>query len=320
MTRPLHSEPALLPPCAAVGIRHRSVWPFNLPLALLVLVASIASSQEPSPGATNLEPVQRVQILESVEVTARREALRKAVDSFVSTVTRADRANMARWRDPICPLVAGAVAAQADFVKSRLEEVANSVRARVNQDAKCKANLLLFFTTESDELVERVRGRSPGIFSGASRNEIDEFLKSARPVRVWHSSLLQNADGTDVGRSSSTATEVRLKDSRITSSVIEEVGSAIVVVDTGRTGNATLGQLADYIAMVTLAQVDPDAEVADSPTILKLFTEPRPKTFPTQLTDWDYAFLKAVYGMSDSVVREKRAIAARMTQDLEHLY
>ena len=108
-----------------------------------------------------------------------------------------------------------------------------------------------------------------------------------------------------------------MKDSRITSSVTEVVASAIVVVDTGRTGNTTLGQLADYIAMVTLAQLDPDAEVADSPTILKLFTEPRPTTSPAQLTDWDHAFLKAIYGMSDSVLQEKRAIANRMTQELD---
>jgi hypothetical protein len=186
----------------------------------------------------------------------------------------------------------------------------------VDRDANCRANLLVFVTTEPNELVEQLRGRNPGVFSGASGPQIDEFAQAMRPVRVWQNTALQNADGSPPILYGGPP-QYRLRDSRIVGSVSEEFAAVMVVVDTGTTGRATLDQLADYIAMVALAQVDMDAELGSSPTILRLFSKSSPGESPARLTSWDYAFLKALYGMDDSYLQSQSAIAVRMTPDLE---
>src|SRR5262245_17268731 len=125
-------------------MRKRSLWPVLLTSVPWIYGASIALSQEATPPATESITRQAAQAIESVEVTARREALRKAVAEFVSTVTRNGGSNVARWNDPLCPWIAGALPAQQDFVKSRVGEIAKSVGARVDQDTNCAANLLIF--------------------------------------------------------------------------------------------------------------------------------------------------------------------------------
>ena len=59
------------------------------------------------------------------------------------------------------------------------------------------------------------------------------------------------------------------KDSRIASSVAQDVSAVVVLVDTKETGTATLGQLTDYVAMAGLARIDLHADLASSSTILR---------------------------------------------------
>ena len=72
-----------------------------------------------------------------------------------------------------------------------------------------------------------------------------------------------------------------------------------VIVDQRRLQGVSRGQLAAYIAMVSLAEIKPvaeikpDAHLRDAPTILKLF-DVAPQAAPAGLSDWDQAFLKAL--------------------------
>jgi hypothetical protein len=128
--------------------------------------------------------------------------------------------------------------------------------------------------------------------------------------------MLDNADGTSPITSPTKSPEYRLRDSRIKSGVAENIFSVVVVVDTTRTAGATFGQLADYVAMVSLARIDPDADFADSPTILRLFAEPSLERVSTRLTTWDQAFLKALYRTYDPLLHPRGVIATNMAQDL----
>jgi hypothetical protein len=51
-------------------------------------------------------------------------------------------------------------------------------------------------------------------------------------------------------------------------------------------------QLADYIAMVSLAQIDPKADTSGYATILNVFDAPQ---ISDSLTDWDLAYLDGLY-------------------------
>jgi len=61
--------------------------------------------------------------------------------------------------------------------------------------------------------------------------------------------------------------------------------------------HVTLGQLADYVSLVGLADIDLDADGAGAPTILRLFHDPNP---PQELTPWDRALLYSLYNTSQS--------------------
>ncbi|MGH7107435.1 MAG: hypothetical protein ACREFT_13120, partial [Acetobacteraceae bacterium] len=60
-------------------------------------------------------------------------------------------------------------------------------------------------------------------------------------------------------------------------------------MDLKQTKGLTIGQLADYVALIGLAQVRPEADPGNAPTILTLFRDPK---HPTQaLSAWDRALL-----------------------------
>jgi hypothetical protein len=267
-------------------------------------------------GAQAAEPEPTI---DTVEVTAQREKLRQAIVAFVSNITRWDGENVARWRKPICLSVAGATSEQSEFIRARVLDVAASVRAPFSDDRKCDANLLVILTDEPQQMWAAWRERHPKMFLGESPENLRRIVETKRPVITWQNATLNNSDGTPPNHLGSHQ-QWRLVDSHIRSSVSEDVFSAIVVVNTAATGTATFGQLADYIAMVSLARIDPrldpDADLAGTPTILRLFGQSA-EGVPSKLTAWDQAFLKGLYRSRDAVLlRHRNDIALSMRDDL----
>ena len=85
--------------------------------------------------------------------------------------------------------------------------------------------------------------------------------------------------------------------SRLNRSTHQNFGAAFIIVDARHLAEIDLdfGALADYVAMVALAQVDADASTAGLTTILNLFSD---ETSPRALTEWDIAYLRGLYGAS----------------------
>ena len=79
----------------------------------------------------------------------------------------------------------------------------------------------------------------------------------------------------------------------------------------------TVGQFADYVAMVGLAQLKPSDSLADAPTILKLFNG-SPQAAPAGMTDWDRAYLKALYTTEPASHGQRWFIAHAMVSDISH--
>ena len=66
----------------------------------------------------------------------------------------------------------------------------------------------------------------------------------------------------------------------------------MIVVDATKLTGTTWQQLADYLGVVSLAQIDPEANPAAFDSILNLFSNPRAYS---GLTDWDRAYVRALY-------------------------
>ena len=103
--------------------------------------------------------------IDTVEVTARREAMRKAIHTFVSNVTRFDGENVARWRFPFCPSVTGVSPEHGEFLRARIVEIATSVGAPLARNQKkCSPNLFVILTPQPDQLWATLKGRNPKMF------------------------------------------------------------------------------------------------------------------------------------------------------------
>jgi hypothetical protein len=283
------------------------------------LAAAVGLSWVLGTAVAGPQAVDPKQTIDTVEVTAQREKLRQAIVAFVSNVTRWDGENVARWRMPVCPAVLGATPEQGEFIRARLLEAAAAAGAPFSDDKKCEANLLVILTDQPEQMWATWRERHPKMFSSESPENIKRIVEAKRPVVTWQNATLNNSDGTPPNRIANHR-EWRLVDSHIRSSVSEDVFSAVVVVNTSATGTATFGQLADYVAMVSLARIDPrldpDTDLAGTSTILRLFGQSS-EGVPAKLTNWDQAFLKGLYRSRDAVLlRHRNDIALSMRDEL----
>ena len=141
--------------------------------------------------------------------------------------------------------------------------------------------------------------------------------KGPGAVRTWHNATELPPEGDPRITKDGAPPSGRLEGSRIASSAAENITAVVALVDARNTGKVTLAQLTDYIAMVSLAQLDLSADLGGLNTILKLLG-PQPWVLPTALTEWDYAFLKALYRTSYEPMNQRHDIRARMVRESRH--
>jgi hypothetical protein len=171
---------------------------------------------------------------------------------------------------------------------------------------ECLPNLYILVNTHPQELLKAMAKRNFRFTFGISTEPIDgtpivpshvvidEFISKPGAVRV----LYRDAPTAPYGvRPTVNAAKV----GPITYSGDTWAGASrwyvfrvFVIVDASHLKGVTLGQLADYAALVGLAEIKPADSLADAPTILQLFNGP-PQAVPAGMTDWDRAFLKSLY-------------------------
>ena len=109
--------------------------------------------------------------------------------------------------------------------------------------------------------------------------------------------------------SSTVATGTRLR-----RGAVQTLSSVIVVVDANRVQNLHLAQVADYIGLAGLAEVNLDADVGSAPSIMKLFRDaPDP---PHGLSSFDQAFLASLYRADQSSVMQESAMKRIMLESI----
>lgn len=272
----------------------------------------------------------------TVEAARERAALEHRVDAFVSAIAiRPWRESLPRWDTPICPLVAGMQRAQGEFILQRLSQIAAAAGAPLANE-HCRANFYVIATRDPDALLKAWRKRDARMFGSAPEPKIQRFLNSSRPVRVWYNAdtdaaggMPMTADGGGaMGFGAATAnsgannqpftgipTNAHAKLSRLEYDEIQNVSSAIVIVDTGRAKGINFGQLADYISLTGLTEIDLDADLGNAPTILRLFAASADAQ-PPGLTAWDQAFLSAMYHTAQKDKMQLSVIETRVVKDL----
>ena len=192
------------------------------------------------------------------------------------------------WIAPVCPLVTGLPRKQGEFVLWRVSEIARAAGAPLGGE-QCHPNLFIFVTDHPKELLRAMESRQfPVIFGNATSSRVDRFINEPGPVKVWHNTF-QGAIG---------------------------FGPVNVVVDRTRLDGVSQEQLADYVGMVSLAEIKSTAHLGDAQTILlRLFDDPH-QSAPEGLSDWDRAFLKILYHPEKSLATPRSLIGRRIVDEL----
>ena len=125
---------------------------------------------------------------------------------------------------------------------------------------------------------------------------LERFRQSDAPVRWWHVSLpVVGATGQRAIRMPGDFEPIYVPGEGLVNrgrAITDVLNKVIVIVDAEQAGAVGGDQLAEYLAMISLAQVDPEGETGGYDTILNLFAA---TAAPSGLTAWDRSYLQGLY-------------------------
>lgn len=290
---------------------------------LLLAAGLLAASGQTAPQTPPHTAPQAAEATRLDDVVVNAERLAERVETFVEDINAPPvNRGPARWRREVCVGVANLKPEAAQIIADRVSEVA--VRSGLEAgEPGCSPNILIVATDDGDAMARGLVERSPRAFrpaySGAARSseQLEAFLTSPAPVRWWHVSIPVARDTGQIA--------VRIPgylppliegaNSRIRASTRNDLLRAFVIVDLDRAAGVSFQQLGDYIGMVAMAQIDPDADTAGYDTVLNLFDTGHPVD---GVTDWDISYLTALYGaeLNRAASRQQAGeIASSMIRD-----
>ncbi len=256
----------------------------------------------------------------TVEAERQREKLKHDVDEFVSAaiVQSHNEESLERWTyDQICPQVAGLNKAQGEFILARLSQIARTAGAPLAPE-NCKPNFFVIVSADPEPGLKQVADRKGGqAFNYETGERLKKFIETPRPIRVWYNAGSTSIDGASMVSGILDTSSVHARKfgsargldpvynvlpsqygSRLNvATATRDILSVIVIIDSTKVRDLNFGQLADYIGMIGLAEIDLDKNRGDAPTILSLFRGSG-QSRPGEMTAWDKALLHALYSTS----------------------
>ncbi len=272
----------------------------SMSLGLVAMLAALNTAP-----AQSAAPAQETRV-EDIVVNGR--PLDELVGDFVSEISRpASRRGLARWRGELCVGVVNLPTAHAQYMADRISDVAAEVGLEPGQPG-CSPRVVIVATDNGARFARAMVERSSGGFNLRSRQTdagtraLREFQNSDRAVRWWHTSLPVDSENGQlairlpgqVGNNGEpTAPVVNVfAASRLNTQIRDDLFRVVIIVDVDKLEGTSFEQLTDYIALVSLAQIDADAQTRDYDTIMNLFNG---SGAPSGLTDWDMGYLQALY-------------------------
>jgi hypothetical protein len=307
-----------------------------VPVARLILWLTVASAA----GTAAFAETVPAPVGDTIVVTAQdRAALQNRIKTFVRSATVVpELGQYARRNTPYCPKVVGLASGYVPHVIEKVR-VAGQAAGLADPKPQCRPNLTIIFSEDADAQMTLLRKRSSRLFNGSYREKERELFGSGRPIRWWYSLDMSDASGSPVGSDMSAQAAVaggnggsggvpgfdgiRTQNARTTSLIetnikVDLIGT-FVVIDVTKANGYPLDAVASYAAMVSFAQINGKQDFAGFPSVLSLFADDTDKArAPTELTDWDKAYLHALYttpSNREAWVQRSR-IAGKMSQQI----
>lgn len=281
-------------------------------LALLAGGASQdAAAQAPAPSQQ--EPTN----LGSIDVTGRR--LKDEVQAFIGEAAAPPQGRqLARWDRSICVGVANMNPRYAQVMVDRISRTAIEIGLDVEEPG-CRPDIMVVAAADAGDLAKALVRDDPSGFRPARGSTdmgsaaLERFQNTESPVRWWHVSLPVGADTGEIAIRLDGETEppvVAVRDaSRLRANIRDDLARVIVIVDVSKIGRIGFGALSDYVAMISLAQINPEADTSRYDTVLNLFKDGADRS--AGLTQWDKDYLKSLYSAN-----RDRARATQQTRDI----
>jgi hypothetical protein len=213
-----------------------------------------------------------------------------------------------RWRggrsETICPETIGLDRGYNAFVSARVRAVAGFVGAPVHSDSSCKPNVQVLFTAHPEQAMKSVLNWGAKSLSVKFPHQMDKELEVSgeHTIQGWY--ITAGGGWTVLNRDPGLVGGIDLQG--LWPRVIPTGGSSndanrsilsvIVVIDINKIAGATVGSIADYVAMIALTVVQTPDHCDPLPSILDLMSPScTSREKPMALTAGDIAFLKALY-------------------------
>jgi hypothetical protein len=269
----------------------------------LVTAVALAASppQDPPPApppvVTAPDPDAATQV-EDVVVNGTLEDLAR---EFVATASApANYRGLARWERELCLGTVGLRTDAAHLIIDRISDVARELEVPLGEPG-CAPNAVIIGTDDGRALAADLVGERRRAFrigftrSNPGSRALETFRTSDEAVRWWHISFPYGENGTCLA--------IRIfqgprpcgnsfNRSYRGQGIMDVIRRAIIILDVPQLEGTDFNALSDYLAMLVLAQIDPNAETASFDTVLNLFDG---GAGVSGLTQWDWAYLEALY-------------------------
>ncbi|NYT39952.1 hypothetical protein HZY97_04230 [Sphingomonas sp. R-74633] len=282
---------------------------FSAAALALTLTVTPALAQDKKPQAKQEQDDSNIVVVGAKGVPP------KTAKRFVRQISSSVEGQLARFAEPICPIVAGLGPDAAKAIEARLRAVALDAGAKVGE-LGCQPNIALMVAHDADDFVVALRKSFPGFFGNLDTRNLRKAL-SEGPVHAWSTievrdELGNRADSDDDG----VKYVSRWGASNITMATQQVTVKSIVVIDDKAVVGKSVVQIADYVAMRTLAGARPPKDGANVDSIITLFDKDTSFTDP-ELTALDQGFLQGLYKSRPDVnaIKQKGEVARQIIRN-----
>jgi len=228
----------------------------------------------------------------------------RQIANFIDTLADAPvGGQLARFEEAACPAAIGLAPGQNVAVAARMRSVAKAAGIPVGKEG-CRPNVFVVVAQDKKAMVRTIREKWTD-----PRGDRVRIPEQSGPAVALHLEGLLDANGIRAGtkqeegdgRSSYYTVEMAHGSSRLSPASRPHFLATALVVEPAALAGLTTTQLADYAAMRLLARTDPSRlEKLVAPTILTILDAPMGSAVPLTLTQWDFGFLKALYGSAEN--------------------
>jgi hypothetical protein len=288
-------------------------------LLLALCLALPARAQTPAPSTEN------------VTVTGDKAPPDQLLHDFVTAYTAPSPASgkVARWRAGVCPIATGLPVNWSKMIVARVLDVAKEAGAPVGKDG-CTPNIDIVFTKNPQVLLDGIRAKKSYLLGYHDLVNEEKLAHVAHPVQAWYVTQTVDATGSVYVDDKLHAQGIWLGNFHYPGAHVEhwdgthladgkrsELFHATIVADLDRIEGVNLTAMADYIAMLALAQTASFEACQPVPSVTNLVS-PGCNLKTARASDNDLAYLHALYTTEPraSLIEQRGDIAFAMKKAL----